>query len=47
MDSDRFKNPVYGGRRDFQEGLGNIDGEFAEELNIFRQPDRQHDLETF
>jgi hypothetical protein len=47
MDSDRFKNPIYGGRRDFQEGLGNLCGEFAEELNIFRQPDRQHDLETF
>ena len=47
LESDRSKNPVYGWRRDFQEGLGNLCGEFAEELNIFRQPDRQHDFKTF
>jgi hypothetical protein len=47
METDGHQKPIYGGRRDFQEGLGNIGGEFAEELNIFRQPDRQHDLETF
>lgn len=47
MDPDRFQNPVYGGRRDLQQGLCHIHGEFTEALNITRQPDRQDDLETF
>ena len=47
MDSDRLKNPVYGWRRDSQQGTGNIRRELAEELNISGKPDRQDGFEAF
>ena len=47
LESDRSKNPVYGWRRDFQQGTGNIQREFTDDLNVLGQPDRQHGLEPF
>ena len=47
MNPDRLKNPVYGWRRDSQQGTGNIRRELAEELNISGKPDRQDGFEGF